>query len=359
MAAFSEAMACPPPSDPQSLFRKGGPREGEAPAEPSNPETPAQQESRPAESETDSQPWNLLTLFRRSLAEPGAGARWFGSLGCAALFLLLFRDALWHFYYAWTTDENYSHGFLVPLIAAYFADQAARRGPVPVKGGTAVGAAMLGSSVLIRLVTIPLPIPFVGQLGFIVGLTGLFGLLFGSSALRRYWFTFTFLVFMVPLPVAVYTRLASPLQLLASQVAAAVMNATGVPVLREGNHLTLPGGVQLFVAEACSGMRQLTGFLALTTAVAYLWRRPAWYRAVIVLSAVPIALTANITRVLLTGYIMHFLPPKYALGTFHTVEGLLMMGFGLVLLNLECWLLDRLDGLRCESYESRVAEEFS
>jgi exosortase len=298
----------------------------------------------------DAQPWNLLSFFRRSMAQPADRPVWLGALGCTALFLLLFRDVLWHFYYAWTTDENYSHGFLVPLIAAYFADQAARRGPVPVRGGGAIGGAMLALSVLIRLVTIPLPISFVGQVAFIMGLTGIFGLMFGASALRRYWFAFTFLVFMVPLPVAVYSRLASPLQLLASQVAATVMNATGVPVLREGNHLTLPGGIQLFVAEACSGMRQLTGFLALTTAVAYLSRRSAWYRAVIIVSAVPIALTANITRVLLTGYIMHLFTPEYALGTFHTVEGLLMMGFGLLLLNLECWVLDQI-GRRLEDPE--------
>jgi exosortase len=205
---------------------------------------------------------------------------------------------------------------------------------------------MLVASVLIRLLTIPLPISFLGEVAFILGLAGIVSLLFGREALRRYWFPFTFLLFMVPLPVAVYSMLASPLQLLASGVASTVMNATGVPVLREGNHMTLPGGVQLFVAEACSGMRQLTGFLALTTAVAYLSRRPAWYRAVIVLSGVPIALTANITRVMLTGYIMHFLNPEYALGTFHTVEGLLMMGFGLLLLNLECWVLDQFNVCR-------------
>ena len=60
------------------------------------------------------------------------------------MFGLLFRDVLWHFYYAWTTDENYSHGFLVPLIAVYFADQAARRGPVPVRGGGWLGGVDAG-----------------------------------------------------------------------------------------------------------------------------------------------------------------------------------------------------------------------
>ena len=120
------------------------------------------------------------------------------------------------------------------------------------------------------------------------------------------------------------------------------MNATGVPVLCEGNKMTLPGGLQMFVAEACSGMRQLTGFLALTTAVAYWTTRPAWYRVVIVVSALPIALSANIARVMLTGYIMHFVNPQFALGTYHTLEGLLMMGFGLLMLQAECWVLDQI-----------------
>ncbi len=198
----------------------------------------------------------------------------------------------------------------------------------------------MGAALLVRLVTIPLPIPFLGDIAFLIGLAGLFTLLCGGVALRRYWFGFFFLIFMVPLPIALYSKIASPLQLLASRVASTVMNATGVPVLCEGNRMTLPGGLQLFVAEACSGMRQLTGFLALTTAVAYLTTRPVWYRVVIIVSALPIALSANIARVMLTGYIMHFVNPQLALGTYHTLEGLLMMGFGLLLLHCECVVLD-------------------
>jgi len=257
------------------------------------------------------------------------------------LFIGLFWSNLGHFYHAWTVDENYSHGFLVPLISLYFAYQVARRGSVPVDGGIRVGTVLLLVALAGRLATIPVPIFFLADLAFLIGLAGLFALLFGTAALKRYWFAFFFLLFMVPLPVALYSKIASPLQLLASRVASTVMNASGVPVLCEGNKITLPGGIQMFVAEACSGMRQMTGFLALTTAVAYLSTRPIWYRVVIILSALPIAMTANIARVLLTGYIMHFLNPRFALGTYHTLEGLLMMGFGLLLLNSECWILDQ------------------
>jgi exosortase len=275
-------------------------------------------------------------------ADPQGRLTVVGAGGCLGLFALLFRNSLTHFAYVWRTDDNYSHGFLVPLISLYFANQAAQRGPVPLRSGVWLGTVLVALSLPVCLITIPLPIPFVGDLALLSMLTGGFVLLFGIEALKRYWFAFFFLIFMVPLPIALYSKIASPLQLLASQVASAVMNATGVPVLREGNRMTLPGGVQMFVAEACSGMRQLTGFIALTAAVAYLTVRPLWQRIVIVASSIPIALTANVTRVVLTGYIMHFVNPAYASGAYHTAEGLLMMGFGLFLLQLVCWLLDQL-----------------
>jgi exosortase len=284
---------------------------------------------------------SLADILFRAVFDPRQRGSWIGVVVCLGLFIGLFWANLGHFYHAWTVDENYSHGFLVPLISLYFANQVARRGSVPVDGGIRVGTLLLVVALAGRLATIPVPIFFLADLAFLIGLAGLCALLFGAAALKQYWFAFFFLLFMVPLPVALYSKIASPLQLLASRVASTVMNASGVPVLCEGNKITLPGGIQMFVAEACSGMRQMTGFLALTTAVAYLSTRPLWYRAVIILSALPIAMTANIARVLLTGYIMHYLNPQFALGTYHTLEGLLMMGFGLLLLNSECWILDQ------------------
>jgi exosortase len=284
----------------------------------------------------------LVTLISQTAADPDGRVDLSCGLVCLGMFVCIFWDNLGHFYYAWTTDENYSHGFLVPLISLYFANRVAASRRVPIHGGAWAGSLMLVVSLVLRLVTIPLPIPFLSDVALLIGLTGLFTLMLGVTALRHYWFAFFFLIFMVPLPIALYSKIASPLQLFASRVASALMNATGVPVLCEGNKMTLPGGLQMFVAEACSGMRQLTGFLALTAAVAYWTKRPAWYRVVIVISALPIALSANIARVMLTGYIMHFVNPQFALGTYHTLEGLLMMAFGLMMLQAECWALDQL-----------------
>jgi exosortase len=285
--------------------------------------------------------YSLATLVSTAAADSTQRASFLCGLVCLGMFARIFWDNLGHFYYAWTTDENYSHGFLVPLISLYFANRVASSGPIPIRGGTWLGSSLLFVSLVLRLLTIPLPIPFLSDVALLIGLTGLFTIMMGATALKRYWFAFFFLVFMVPLPIALYSKIASPLQLFASRVASALMTATGVPVLCEGNKMTLPGGIQMFVAEACSGMRQLTGFLALTAAVAYWTKRPPWYRVVIVISALPIALSANIARVMLTGFIMHFVNPEFALGTYHTIEGLLMMAFGLLLLQAQCWLLDQ------------------
>ncbi len=293
-------------------------------------------------SSPDSPP--LTTLLRSCWDDPDRRPTLLGGLACLGLLGTLFGLNLRQLVHVWSTDDNYSHGFLVPAIALYFANEAARRGPIPFRSGTMAGVTLLLLATLGRLATVAIPIGLVGDVSLIVGLAGLVALMAGSMALRRFAFSLAFLIFMIPLPVALYTMVASPLQGLVSRVAAALLVATGIPVLREGNLLTLPGDVRMFVAEACSGMRQLTGFLALTTAVAYLGSRPAWQRAALVASAIPVAMTANIARVTLTGWIMAY-DPALAAGTFHTLEGLLMMGFGLSLLAGECWALKALGQL--------------
>ena len=303
--------------------------------------TPEGTQDRPAAGRPKTLP-ALLALAVEGWRRPGSRPALAGAAVAAAFLTLIFRKNLLHFLLSWSTDENYSHGFLVPLISLYFANLAAERGPVPVRGGSALGAALLASALLVKLATVVIVVGTLGDLALLVSIAGVSALLAGSGALKRYGFAISFLVFMVPLPVALYAMIASPLQLMVSRVASVVLNATGVPVLTEGNMMTLPGGVQMFVAEACSGMRQLTGFLALTAAVAYLSNRPAWYRAAVIAAAVPIAMTANVARVSLTGYIMYFVNPEYASGAYHTVEGLLMLGFGLSLLRAGCWVLDQI-----------------
>ena len=87
----------------------------------------------------------LASLFTEAIGDPTQRVTVIGGLVCLALFCMLFRDNLWHFYYAWTTDENYSHGFLVPLLSLYFANQVVQRGPVPIRSGVVAGGHPAGA----------------------------------------------------------------------------------------------------------------------------------------------------------------------------------------------------------------------
>jgi exosortase len=287
----------------------------------------------------------LLALIREGWSDPATRPLLLGAVAALGLLGLLFWRNLQHFLVVWSSDENYTHGFLVPLISLYFANEATRKGPVAVRSGLGLGLGMLGLCLGIKLATIVIPFPVASDYGLVVGLAGLCAALAGVDALRRYWFAFFFLAFMVPLPVALYSMIANPLQLLVSQVATSMLNLIGIPSLCEGNMITLAGGNQLFVAEACSGMRQLTGFLALTTAWAYHTDRPIASRALLVGSSIPIAMTANVVRVTLTGVITYGFDPKYASGAFHTIEGLAMMGLGLLMLATFSALLDSVTSL--------------
>ncbi len=283
----------------------------------------------------------LVDLLRGAWSDPNSRPSAVGAVAAIGLLGLIFWENIRHFVMVWSTDENYSHGFLVPFISLYFANEAARRGPVAVRSGVVIGSAMIGLGMLVKLATILVPFPVASDYGLLIALAGSCALLAGADALRRYWFAFFFLIFLVPLPVALYSMIANPLQLLVSQVATSMLNLIGIPTLCEGNLITLAGGNQLFVAEACSGMRQLTGFLALTTAWTYLSNRPVWVRCLLVGSSIPIAMTANVVRVTITGVITYCLDPKYASGAFHTVEGLAMMGLGLLMLATISWGLDQ------------------
>ena len=282
-----------------------------------------------------------LKNWVRSL-DSAAKSLWVAGLVGVGLLVVLFWPSLTHLVYTWSTDDNYSHGFLVPLISLYFAREASVDEPLQRRGGLILGCALLVLCLVGRMAATIVPVGVLSDLAFVAGLAGLVSALAGRQAIGRYGFALFFLVFMIPLPLALYSAIASPLQLLVSRVAAVLLGFMGIPVLCQGNTMTLPGDVHLFVAEACSGMRQLSGFLALTTAVAWFSPRPLWYRLVIVASSIPIALTANLLRVTLTAWLAYAVDPALARGQFHTVEGLLLMGVGLSMLWAECTALSYL-----------------
>lgn len=225
----------------------------------------------------------------------------------------------------WSSDDNYSHGYIVLPLAAWFAWQ--RRGrlqalaPRPSWTGLGVIAGSLGL-LLIGTLGAELFLSRVSLLGVVAG-TVLF--LWGWAHLRALAFPIAFLVLMIPLPAIIFNQIAFPLQLFASQVGAGTMEAVGVPVLREGNVLVLPR-TTLEVAEACSGIRSLVSLITLAIVLGQFTLGGPWTRTALAVAAVPVAIATNALRVAGTGIATHFWSAEAAEGFFHAFSGWMVFG---------------------------------
>src|SRR5262249_13540567 len=134
--------------------------------------------------------------------------------------------------------------------------------------------------------------------------------------------------------------LAPSLQRLGTLASTYTLETLGFPAIAEGNIILL-NDARIGVVEACSGLSMLIIFFALSTAVAIVIQRQLWEKLVIVASAIPIALIANITRITLTG-MLHELAGQAAAGFFHDWAAWFMMPLALLLLAVELKLLTRL-----------------
>jgi exosortase len=146
---------------------------------------------------------------------------------------------------------------------------------------------------------------------------------------------------MIPLPFSIEVALQRPLRTFGTVTSTYIMQTIGLPALAEGNVIVVRD-YRIGVEEACSGLRMLMIFFALSTAVALISERPLWERIVIVASAVPIALVTNIMRITVTGIFYLTGNEKLADLVFHDLAGWLMMPFALGLLWVELWVLSRL-----------------
>jgi len=238
----------------------------------------------------------------------------------------------------WLHDPQYSHGYLVPVFAVVLLCLRRPTLSVGQLSGSWWGLVLVTVGVLLRLVAVYTYLDWLDAASLVPCLAGLFVLLGGVNALRWSWPAIAFLLFMIPLPYRVETALSHPLQRIATQGSAYLMQTLGLPALAEGNIIVLDRG-RIGVVEACNGLSMLYLFFAVATAVAMVLKRPYLDKAVILLSAAPIAVMANILRISATGIAIEWVSPEAAQAFYHDWAGWLMMPVALGLLGLELRLL--------------------
>jgi len=231
----------------------------------------------------------------------------------------------------WMHDENNSHGFIVPLVSGYMVwktrDRLLEQPVRPNPWGLALaafGTAMLMAGWLATEY-------FTMRASLLVVLAGAGLYWFGARVMAVLAGPLAYMVLMIPIPAIAYDAAAFPLKLFVTKVSVAAMKAMGIMVTREGNVMVFPN-ITLEVVNACSGLRSLTSLLAVGLAYVILFARGAWVRAALVALIFPIALAANMTRVIGTGVLAQHFGAAAAEGFFHEFAGLVIFLTSIALL---------------------------
>ncbi len=251
--------------------------------------------------------------------------------------------ALWSDHW---NDPQYSHGYLVPLLAGVLLW--VRRDSLVLEPFQDVanfqrwlGLGLLTLGLSLRLLATHFGMEVPDMFALIPCLAGVLLLAGGWRLFVWAGPVVAFLAFMFPLPWRVATLLLKPLQSLATGCSTYLLQAMGYGALREGNVIHI-AGVPMEVIDACSGLRMVTVFLALCGAMALIVERPLFERLLIFASAVPIALAVNVVRITATGMAYYHVGGPWIKHVFHDQAGLFMMPVAIVLLFLEIAVLNKL-----------------
>jgi exosortase D (VPLPA-CTERM-specific) len=268
-----------------------------------------------------------------------------GLIAAVALVVALaaFGGALWELVLRWAYQEEYSHGFLIPVVAAWLLWT--RRDALRASIGQPswAGALVILLAMAMHVVGELSAIYILSQLAFVLALIGVTLGLGGYSLFRVAFIPIVFLLFAIPMPYFLDALLSFQLQLISSELGAYVIRLFQIPVYLDGNIIDL-GFYKLQVVDACSGLRYLYPLLSLGFLAAYLFQAPFWQRALVFLSTIPITIAMNSLRIGIVGVTVNYWGSQAADEFLHFFEGWIIFLACSGILALEIYVLARLSG---------------
>jgi len=231
-------------------------------------------------------------------AEPLAGSRWkriAGYLLTGELLLLYAPTLLWLFE-RWTLSVwHHAHGLLIPPVVGYFVYRELASVKDLPRSANPWGFAILMPALLLVAVDAAMHTQLLSAVSLVISLPGLSLLILGTQRTRRIVFPLLLLVCALPIPLVFTEAIHWQLRLIATAAARFSLPLLGIPVFAEGTTLHLPPG-NLEIADACSGFSTVYASVAVAFLTAY--STPSTMRRILVVtSAVPLAIAANIVRV--------------------------------------------------------------
>ena len=246
-------------------------------------------------------------------------------------FNILFGQTMAKLAQDWMTNDNYSHGFLVPIIAACMIWQKKKLIKMATVKTCNKGLIIILSGMCIFFVGSIGAELFIMRTAMLITIAGVCLYYLGIRITAIIIVPIVYLMFMIPLPAILWNKIAFPLQLLAANLTSHVIQLLGIPLLREGNIMHL-SNTTLEVVDACSGIRSMTTLFALSAAFAYISKLKKVSKWMLFLSAIPIAIAVNILRLTLTALLARYIGPQVAHGFLHDFSGFLIFIIALLIL---------------------------
>lgn len=254
----------------------------------------------------------------------------------------------------WSSNPDYSHGFLVPLLCGLLLWR--RRHEAPKASRRVVdpwGLAALAGVMTLRALSGRFYLPELDAFTIVLWIAGAVWLAFGRRTLLWAVPALVLLAFAAPLPASLETSMGGVLRSASAELSGASLRALGQPAITEGS-VVLLGDEALDVERACSGFRMFYGVLALAVACAALTRAPWWKASLLVLAAFPIALAANVIRIVLTGLTQRYTESEILGQLGHDYAALLVIPLAAAALFATMALLKRFE----DPLESEPAERW-
>ncbi len=225
-------------------------------------------------------------------------------------------------------DSYYGHGFLIPLVSAYLVWRKRKEIAQLPKESSSWGLVLLVVGLLIHLASAMVKVYFTSGFSILISVSGLVLYLGGKRLLRAVGFPIFMLFFMIPFPLVVIGTAVLRLKLFAAMCATVILHLIGMPAVQQGSTIFMRNATVL-VDDPCSGLRSLLSLLTLGVLFAYLKQARLSRRVLFFLSSIPIAIFANVIRIVMLAGIADIYGVDVALKFFHDFSGFVVFGLAL------------------------------
>ncbi len=252
-----------------------------------------------------------------------SAARAAGATLLLALLIAIYSRTAIALWGVWTTNDNYSHGPLVPLVSLALVWMRRHRIAAAPAAGDGRGVALVGLACALQLAGIRSDVLMLQGDSFVLMLFGLALAFLGTARTRVLALPIGYLVFMLTFPPLLVNQVSFGLKDIAVGLATRAAEMLGVELQRSGMSLFVASG-ELRVEHPCSGLRSLIALLGLGALLAAHLRGTWWRRGLLFLAAVPVAIAVNAMRITLLILVAHYAGIARVTRTLHDVSGVLL-----------------------------------